>query len=183
MVSPWHSVDKPRLGCLSHPWVRRERRQRRWRQWWWEEALGQGTAAGLRREPGLGHRPVPSFPPLDTSSGSVAGWAWEEAIFGRGPEVSSSLIVGDKKEVVICFMVMTSMRLQTPGLQSACHTAGLPLGARGFPWFGGFHLFFKRGCLFSLLLMLWFFFFRLTRRIHNVQPNLPSPILSAACVD
>lgn len=62
--------------------------------------------------------------------------------------------MGDKSEMVICFMVMISMRLQTPGLPSARHTAGLPLGARGFPWFGGIHLFFKRGCLFSLLLML-----------------------------
>lgn len=176
-------MEKPRQGCLSHPWIRRERKQGSWRQWWCEEATGQGTAAGLRRGPGLGHRPMPSFPPIDVSSWSMAGGAWEEGIFGRGPEVLSSLIVGEKKEMVICLMVMTSTRLQTPGLRSARHTAGLPLGARGFPWFGAFHLFFKRGCLFSLLLMLWFFFFRLTRRTHNVQPNLHSPILSAACVD
>lgn len=83
----------------------------------------------------------------------VAGWACGEGISGRGPEVLSSLIVGDKNEMVICFMVMISMRLQTLGLQSARHTAGLPWGVKGFPWFGGIRLFFKRGCLFYLLLM------------------------------
>lgn len=92
--------------------------------------------------------------------------------------------MGDENEMVICFMVMISTRLQTVGLQQARHTAGLPLGARGFPWYGGLHLFFKRGCLFSLLFnaRLFFFFFRLTR-LHHLQPNLRALILSAACVD
>lgn len=90
--------------------------------------------------------------------------------------------MGDKNEMVICFMVMISMRLQTAGLQSARHTAGLPLGARGFPWFGGIHLFFKRGCLFSLLFNARIFFFRLTRRIHNMQPESASSyFVSCSC--
>lgn len=94
---------------------------------------------------------------LDIGAGTllpfVAGWACGEGISGCGPEVLSSLIVGDKNEMVICLMVMISMRLQTLELQSARHTAGFPSGVKGFPWFGGIRLFFKRGCLFSLLLM------------------------------
>lgn len=90
--------------------------------------------------------------------------------------------MGDKNKVVICVMETASTRLQDQAA-SARHAAGFPLGVRGFPWFGGIRLFLKGACLFFSPFNVMIFFRLTRRRIHNAQPNLQSPILSAACVD
>lgn len=97
---------------------------------------------------------MPSLPSREMSAWSIADWAWGEGIFGCGPEVLSSLVVGDKKRAGYLLYGNDLHEAPNSWAQSARHAAGLPLGARGFPWFGEIHLFFKRGCLFSLLLML-----------------------------
>lgn len=45
---------------------------------------------------------------------SVVGWAYGEGLLGRGPAAWTSLLVGHKNEVVICFMETASVRLQRP---------------------------------------------------------------------